>query len=253
MSKEMDLSTGSRHLLPGMNGRNYGDMAVFPNRFFGLARYSAIAGNVFKRNSFFGRDLTRIQELDRLEMLARLLRNQVGQLTSYSYMAKAVRVSVDTIRRWIATLGSLHCCFTVRSWYKNVTRSLRKEPKYYLWDWSQLDDGGARAENMVANALLKAVHWWTEAGKGDFGLYFLRDKQQREIGFPVTSNQHPWFLAEVKSSSSQLSKSPMYFQKQTPAKHAFQVALDAEYVDRDCFEFHSPIIVPGKTFLSQLA
>lgn len=198
------------------------------------------------------RDLTRIQELDQMEMLARLLRTQVGQLTSYSYMAKTVRISVDTVRRWIATLESLYFCFTVRPWYKNVARSLRKEPKYYLWDWSQLDDAGARAENMVASALLKAVHWWTETGKGDFGLYFLRDKQKHEVDFLVTRNQHPWFLAEVKSSGSQLSKSLMYFQKQTQAEHAFQVALDAEYVDRDCFEFNSPIIVPGKTFLSQL-
>ncbi|MCY4050490.1 MAG: DUF4143 domain-containing protein [Gammaproteobacteria bacterium] len=80
------------------------------------------------------RDLTRIQDLDQIEMLARLLQNQVGQLTSYSYIANTVRVSVDTIRRWIATLESLYFCFTIRPWYKNVARSLRKEPKYYLWD-----------------------------------------------------------------------------------------------------------------------
>ena len=198
------------------------------------------------------RDLTRIQELDQVEMLARLLRSQVGQLSSYSYMAKTVRVSVDTVRRWIATLESLHFCFTIRPWHRNVARSLRKEPKYYLWDWSQLDDEGARAENMVASALLKAVHWWTETGKGDFGLYFLRDKQKREVDFLVTRDQDPWFLAEVKSGSSPLSKSLVYFQKQTQAEHAFQVAMDAEYVDRDCFEFHSPMIVPGRTFLAQL-
>ncbi len=199
------------------------------------------------------RDLTRIQELDQVEMLAKLLQKQVGQLTSYSYMAKTVRVSVDTIRRWIATLESLHFCFRVSPWYKNVSRSLRKEPKYYLWDWSQLDDTGARAENMVASALLKTVHWWTETGKGEFGLYFLRDKQKREVDFLVTRGQEPWFLVEVKSSRSQLSKSLQYFQQQTQAEHAFQVAMDADYVDRDCFEFQSPIIVPGKTFLSQLA
>ncbi len=69
------------------------------------------------------RDLTRIQDLDQIEML-------VGQLTSYSYIANTVRVSVDTIRRWIATLESLYFCFTFRPWYKNVARSLRKEPKY---------------------------------------------------------------------------------------------------------------------------
>ncbi len=48
----------------------------------------------------------------------------------------------------------------------NVVRALRKEPKYYLWDWSQVDDAGARAENLVASALLKATHWWTMPARG---------------------------------------------------------------------------------------
>jgi len=199
------------------------------------------------------RDLTRIQELGQVEMLAGLLRNQVGQLTSYSYLARAVRVSVDTVRRWIATLESLYFCFTVKPWHGNVARSIRKEPKYYLWDWSQVDDPGARAENMVAGALLKAVHWWTETGEGDFDLRFVRDKQKREVDFLVVRNRQPWFLVEVKSSSKAgLSDSLRYFQRQTQARHAFQVALNAEFVERDCFEYRDPIIVPAKTFLAQL-
>lgn len=32
----------------------------------------------------------------------------------------------------------------IRPWYRNVARSLRKEPKLYLWDWSQVADAGAR-------------------------------------------------------------------------------------------------------------
>lgn len=199
------------------------------------------------------RDLTRIQELGQVEMLAESLRNQVGQLTSYSYLAKTVRVSVDTVRRWIATLESLYLCFTVTPWHNNIVRALRKEPKYYLWDWSQVDDPGARAENMVASALLKAVHWWTETGEGNFGLHFIRDKQKREVDFLVTRDQQPWFLVEVKTSGkAELSDSLGYFQQQTKAKHAFQIAIDAEFVGKNCFEYHDPIIVPAKTFLAQL-
>ncbi len=199
------------------------------------------------------RDLTRIQELDQVEMLAEMLRQQVGQLTSYTYLAKTVRVSVDTIRRWISTLESLYFCFTIRPWHKNIVRGLRKEPKYYLWDWSLVDDAGARAENMVASALLKAVHWWTQTGEGEFGLHFIRDKQKREVDFVVTRNQQPWFLVEVKSSNqTALSDALHYFQKQTQAEHAFQVAMNSEFIERDCFEHKQPIIVPAQTFLAQL-
>jgi hypothetical protein len=199
------------------------------------------------------RDLTRIQELGQLEMLAEILLQQAGQLTSYTFLSKTVRVAVDTVRRWVATLESLYYCFSVKPWYKNVTRALRKEPKYYLWDWSQLADPGARAENLVACALLKATHWWTESGQGDFGLHFVRDKEKREVDFLVTRDQLPWFLVEVKSGAkAALSNSLAWFQSQTQAEHAFQVAMDLDYVEADCFAHRKPIIVPARTLLAQL-
>ena len=199
------------------------------------------------------RELTRIQELGQIEMLAEYIRQQVGQLTSYSYFSRNIRVSVDTVRRWIATLEALYFCFTVRPWHRNIARALRKEPKYYLWDWSDIDDPGIRAENLVACALLKAVQYWTETGQGEFELYFVRDKQKREVDFLVVSDNSPWFLVEVKSSqSSGISHSLRYFQNQTNAKHAFQIALDMDFIERDCFELNEPTVVPAKTFLSQL-
>ncbi len=199
------------------------------------------------------RDLTRIQELGQVEMLAINLARHVGQLTSHAKLAREVRASVDSIRRWTAVLESLYYCFSVRPWHRNVTRGLRKEPKFYLWDWSQIEDPGARAENLVASALLKATHWWTEAGHGEFGLHFVRDKQKREVDFLVTRNQRPWFLAEVKTSGrAELSKSLPLFQSQTGASHAFQIAFDLDYIEADCFERNKPTIVPARTFLSQL-
>lgn len=199
------------------------------------------------------RDLTRIQELGQIQALAHILSSQVGELTSYTYLSKSVRVSVDTIRRWVPILEAFHYCFRVKPWFNNVARALRKEPKYYLWDWSQVQDPGAKAENLIASSLLKATNFWTESGKGMFDLHYVRDKQKREVDFLVTRDRTPWFLIEVKSSSKvSLSSSLHYFQDQTNAKHAFQVAMDFDYVERDCFEFQKPVIVPAKTFLAQL-
>ena len=199
------------------------------------------------------RDLTRIQELGQVEVLAELLRQHAGQLTSYASLSRGVRASLDTVRRWISTLEALYYCFAVRPWHHNVARALRKEPKYFLWDWSQVEAPGARAENLVACALLKATRGWTESGQGDFSLHFVRDKQKREVDFLVARDRRPWFLVEVKSGGGAgLADSLRYFQKQTEARHAFQVAMDAEFIDRDCFEHSRPVIVPGRTFLSQL-
>lgn len=199
------------------------------------------------------RDLSRIQEVGQIELLAEILRYQAGQLTNYSSLADKVNVSSETIRRWIKTLQSFFYCFTVQPWFKNIPRALIKEPKTYLWDWINVDDEGHRVENFIAAHLLKAVHYWTDRGFGQYTLWFIRDKEKREVDFMVSRDNKPWFLVEVKSSSKNgISKNLAYFQEKVKAKHAFQVAFDMEYVSKDCFESTAPVIVPTRTFLAQL-
>ena len=199
------------------------------------------------------RDLTRVQQLDQLESMARLLADRSGQQLVFGNLARQIRVSEDTVRRWTATFCDLHLGFLVRPWHRNVTRSLRKEPKWYLRDWSSLRDPGARAETLVACHLLKAVEGWTDLGLGDFELGYLRDKEKREVDFVVVRDGDPWFLVEVKSGEAPLSPSLKHFQDQIGAPFAFQVELGMNYVDRDLFARPGrPLIVPARTFLSQL-
>jgi predicted AAA+ superfamily ATPase len=200
------------------------------------------------------RDLTRVQELGQIQVLAELLQHQTGQLVNFTSLASAVNVSVDTIRRWVTTLESLHYCFVVRPWFSNVPKSLRRQPKIYLRDWSLAPAGGARLENMVAAHLLKAVHLWTDLGLGvEYGLHYLRDKAKREVDFIVTRGREPWFLVEVKSSTSGgLSPALLHFQQQLKVEHAFQVVARLDYVERDCFTAKRAVRVPLTTFLSQL-
>ena len=199
------------------------------------------------------RDLSRIQDVGSVEILAENLVHQAGSLVNYTQLANRVNVSVDTVRRWISTLKSLYFCFSVRPWSTNIPKSLRKQPKIYLHDWSLVPDAGSRNENFIACHLLKATHWWTDTGLGEYRLHFIRDKEKREVDFLVTRDNHPWLLVEVKTSGrAALSRHLKLFQEKTGAKHALQVALALEYVDSDCFGAGRPIIVPAKTFLSQL-
>lgn len=199
------------------------------------------------------RDLTKIYDIAQIQVLAELLRYQAGQLTSYTTLSKKVNVSIDTIRRWLKTLQSFYYCFAIQPWTKNVTRTLLKEPKIYLWDWSLVDDEGGRIENFVASHLLKAVHFWTDRGLGEYGLYFLRDKEKREVDFLISKNGTPWIMVEVKKSENAgLSKSFYHFHNALKPQHAFQVVFDMDYIDVDCFSLKQPMVVPAKTFLSQL-
>lgn len=198
------------------------------------------------------RDLTKIQEIAQIQLLSDIIKSQVGQLLNYSNLATSVNVSQDTIKRWITTLGNLYYSFTIQPWHTNIKKSLIKQPKIFLWDWTMCSDVGARNENFIASHLLKAVHFWTDSGLGNYDLFFLRDKMKREVDFLVTKDNIPWFIVEVKTSDTQLSPSLEFFQKQTKAKHAFQVTLNAPFVNKDCFTHDTPIKVPAKTFLSQL-
>jgi len=199
------------------------------------------------------RDVARVQEIAQLEMLVVLLEKQAGQVTKYSTLAKQLRVSVDTVRRWLDVLEGFYYCYRIRPWYQNITTALRKEPKTYLWDWSSISDNGAKAENFVASHLLKAAHAWTDIGLGEFYLYYLRTKDQKEVDFLVTKDHKPWLLVEVKSSmQAALNPHLALFQAKTGAKYAFQVTMEADFVKADCFQHTTPIKVPARTFLSQL-
>ena len=214
-------------------------------------RWSETASDQLFREDL--RELTRVQELSQVEMLAIRLQRQAGQLTSFSSLARDIRSTVPTVQNWVAILESLYHCFRVTPWYHNVARSLRKGPKFFLWDWSQVKDESVRFENLVAGALWKFVDRCNEQGLGAFSLHFLRDQQKREADFLVVRDEKPWFIVDVSANSGdRLSKNLAYFQAQTGAQHAFQIDKDADYIDLDCFENKHPIIVPAKTILSQL-
>ncbi len=199
------------------------------------------------------REMAQIQQIGQMEVLVKLLAARSSRQLVYGNLAKEVRISVDTTRRWIEVLCNLHLGFLVRPWFKNVSRSLRKEPKWFLRDWSGIEDPGDRAETFVACHLLKAVEGWTDMGLGRFELGYLRDKEKNEVDFVVVRDGNPWFLVEVKQHDAAPSKSLGYYQNQLGAPFAFQVVLDAPYVEADCFaKPRDPLVVPARTFLSQL-
>ena len=198
------------------------------------------------------RTLTQVQELEQIGIMAEILSRRSGDQLVYDSIARDVAVDPKTAKKWVGILKHLYFGFEVRPWFKNVENSLRKTAKWYLRDWSSIDDSGKRYETVAACHLLKAVEAWTDLGYGDFELYYLRDKQKREVDFLVAKDAAPWFIVEVKASDTHLSPALEHYQKTTGAKHAFQVVFDQSFIDADCFKRTDPVIAPAKTFLSQL-
>lgn len=152
------------------------------------------------------RDLSRIPELSQVEMLVSLLPERVGSPLSVQNLSEDLEVSHGTINRWLSYLQELYYFFRIQPWTKSVPRSLKKEPKIYLFDWTEAPDLGQKFENLIASHLQKACHYWTDTGRGNFGLHYVKNKEKQEIDFLLSLNKSPWLLIEVKMSDQHIDK-----------------------------------------------
>jgi len=189
------------------------------------------------------RDLSRVQDIIGIRSLASLVSSRVCGGVNYAALAADLSVAPDTAKAWLGILESVYFSFSITPWFRNVANSIRKQPKAYLWDWSAVPEGGARNENFIASQLLKAAHWWTDTGLGDFSLHYLRDKSGREVDFVVARNGEPYMLVECKSSMKEpLSQTLEEAQRRMMVKYAFQVGMDGDSSDLNPFDFEGRAI-----------
>ncbi|MBU1701130.1 MAG: ATP-binding protein [Candidatus Eisenbacteria bacterium] len=169
------------------------------------------------------RDLSRLPELGRIEMMIALLPARIGSLFSMASIGRDLEASIPTVKRWIGYLKALYYLFEVKPYHKKIPRALRREGKVYLWDYSAIPNEAARFENLVACHLLKACHFWTDTGEGTFELFYLRNKEKQEIDFLIVRDGVPWLPVEVKLSETMLSPSWRKFAGLLPCKRCIQV------------------------------
>ena len=152
------------------------------------------------------RDISRLPELSQIEMLASLLPERVSQPLSLRSLGEDLEVSYTTVKRWMHYLNELYYVFEIKPFSKSITRSIKKEKKLYLWDWSEVENAGARFENLVASHLLKYCHYLTDTGEGRYELLYLKDKEKNEIDFLITKDNKPFLPVEAKLSDETPSK-----------------------------------------------
>jgi hypothetical protein len=169
------------------------------------------------------RDISRLPDLGRLELMASLIPERVGSLFSLNSLREDMEISFDTLHRWLTYLKELYYLYEIKPYSRNITRSLRREGKVYLYDYSAVKEEPARFENLVASHLLKACHYWSDTGEGKFELFYLRDKEKREIDFLIVRDGVPWLPVEVKISETNPSENWSRFVAMLPCKRAVQL------------------------------
>ena len=194
------------------------------------------------------RDVEAVRDIASMTLLSDLLPLRVGSLLSINSIRDDLEVSHRAVSSWISILESFYYCFRIYPFTGKAIRSIKKEPKLYLWDWSEIEEESIRFENMIASHLLKTVHFLYDYEGFKIKLYFLRDVDKREVDFLVTVNEKPWFVVEVKQNDTNPSKQLKYFNDRLHIPYLYQVVKKKDvdrYVDR-------VRIVSSDRFLSSL-
>lgn len=136
-----------------------------------------------------------------------MLPARIGSILSLNSLKKDLQVSHGTVKGWLASLRKLYLLFSIPPWLPKIHKSIKKEKKYYFYDWYTIlkSQSGGRFENMVAVGLKHLCNCLRENGAGDCKLYFVRDLAKREIDFLIAVSEKPVMLIEAKSKSLKIS------------------------------------------------
>ena len=194
------------------------------------------------------RDLSQIRDIDLVEHLSLLLPDRIGSPLSLNALRQELQVAHGTISSWLDMLDHLYITYRLSPYSNKISRSLRKEQKLYLWDWSQISDPASKFENIVASHLLKNVHLWTDLGFGDYELRYCRDKEKREVDFIITNKQKPLVLIEAKLSETVPSKNLLSFSNLLGNIPMIQLVAKSGIKDK----FKNTLVASAAEYLSSL-
>ena len=243
---ELSIGPGSRETLAALM-----QFGGFPEPFLAQSARTHRRWQKDRLDRFFRedvRDLQALRDLSSIQVLADLLPERVSSPLSLNALREDLEVSHRAATHWIDILERLYFIVRVRPFESRKVRALRKMPKAYLWDWSQVQQEGPRFENLVAMHLLKTCHFLRDTEGIDADLFYLRDRMGREVDFLVTVRRKPWFAVEAKLRANAIDPSLLYFRDRLKIPWVYQVTLEGT---RDFVE-NGVRSVPAADFLSAL-
>jgi predicted AAA+ superfamily ATPase len=169
------------------------------------------------------RDIEPVRDIVNMQLLGDLLPDRTGSLLSLNSLREDLEVSHRAVSNWMNILESFYYCFRIYPFAAKNFRSLKKEAKLYLWDWSEIDQEPARYENCVASHLLKLVHFLQDYEGYRAKLYYLRSIEKKEVDFLVTIDKKPWFAVEAKINDINPSPHLYYFRGKLKIPLLYQV------------------------------
>nr|WP_310780917.1 ATP-binding protein [Candidatus Palauibacter scopulicola] len=159
------------------------------------------------------RDIARVDQLQAMPKLLRVLAEHSGQLVNYSGFGSALGMNHVTIRKYVGVLEDLFLLRTLQPWYSNTLKRLLKTPKLHFLDSGLLASWGQRSpellgrdrtrfgpllETFVFGELLKLTGWVDDP----YRFSHFRDKQGNEVDVVLEDGLGRVVGIEVKASAT---------------------------------------------------
>jgi predicted AAA+ superfamily ATPase len=199
------------------------------------------------------RDLERLRDLDKIELLFQRLPELVGSVLSLNALREDLEVAFETVKTWTLALERLYAVFRLSPWGPPRIKAVKKEQKLYFWDWGHVAAEPARLENLVVAHLVRLTHWLEDVHGERAEVRFARDVVGHEIDAVVLRKGRPWLAVEVKTEDRPLDPGLKYFLERARVPYAFQLSLRGS-VDRRLPDVNGAQVrlLPAAAFLARL-
>lgn len=171
------------------------------------------------------RDTQDIRDISNMKLLGDMLPSKAGGPLSINAISEDLEISHRAVSSWINILEEFYYTFRIYPYHSSKVRSLKKEAKVYMYDWSQVEEPGQRFENMIASHLLKFINFMVENQGYKLDLFYLRNVDKKEVDFLVTYKNQPWFSVEVKLSDTSPSKNIAFFRDRLKIPFNYQIVM----------------------------
>ena len=169
------------------------------------------------------RDLELTQKLSSMELLLLRLPQRVGSPLSINALREDLNCAHKTVSKWLDIFERMYMIFRLSPLGSPKIRAVKKEQKHYHCNWAEVEDEGARFENLVASHILKWVQFIQDWEGRDVDMVYFRDIEGREVDFIITENKQPVCAIECKLRFRGVSKNLKYFKSKYPECDAIQV------------------------------
>ena len=169
------------------------------------------------------RSLELSQKLSSMEFLLLRLPELVGSPLSINSLRKILNCAHTTVAKWLDIFERMYLIYRLSPFGSSRLRAVKKEQKHYHYNWADVQDEGARFENLVASHILKWVHYQQDYEGREIDLAYFRDIDSREVDFIITENKQPICAIECKLRYREVSRNLKYFKSKFPETDAIQV------------------------------